>query len=173
MKNRTLSLAAAAAALLAVTLPAAGASTNVSAADQAFMQQAYSGGLAEIAMGKIAQQKASRSQTKLFGQRMIDDHTQNTTQLAQLAQSQGVTLDRKLPADAESEMKKLSGLSGAAWDQEYLNYEVQDHKKDIGDYKTAEGKTTDPQLKAYIAQSLPTLDAHEQLAETDASLVNK
>ena len=65
-------------------------------------------------MGKVAQQKASRSQTKLFGQRMIDDHTQNTTQLAQLAQSQGVTLDHKLPADAESEMKKLSGLSGTA-----------------------------------------------------------
>ncbi len=159
--------------LLSGTASALAAASAASASDKKFMQEAYAGGYAEVVMGKLAEQKGSGSQTRLFGQRMVADHTQNGQQLAGVASAAGTNLAKTLPAEAKAEMAKLSKLSGAQFDRAYLSYEVTDHKNDIAKYQSEESATAYAPLKSYISSSLPTLNEHERLAETDAAMVGK
>ena len=42
--------------------------------------------MAEVELGRLATEKASRSEVKEFGQMMIDDHSKANTQLTKIAQ---------------------------------------------------------------------------------------
>ena len=52
----------------------AGSGASLASADKAFAEKAAVGGLAEVEMGKMAQQKGSSDQVKQFGSRMVEDH---------------------------------------------------------------------------------------------------
>lgn len=67
-------------------------STMLSSADRDFIMKAADGGMAEVQLGQLAVSKASNSDVKAFGQRMVDDHSKANDQLMQLAQTKGVTL---------------------------------------------------------------------------------
>ena len=68
---------------------AAKSATSVSAADKAFVQKATMGGIAEVEMGKLAQQKAASDQVKQFGSRMVADHSKANDELRDLAAKKG------------------------------------------------------------------------------------
>ena len=44
--------------------------------DQAFVKKALEGGDAEVQLGQLAQQKSQSPDVKQFGQKMVQDHTQ-------------------------------------------------------------------------------------------------
>lgn len=67
-------------------------SAALSSGDRDFIMKAADGGMAEVALGRLAVSKASNSDVKAFGQRMVDDHSKANDQLMQLAQTKGVTL---------------------------------------------------------------------------------
>jgi len=64
-----------------VCLAAAGATAQMSPADQAFATKAASGGLTEVSLGKLAIKNANAPQVRQFGQQMVTDHTQANQQL--------------------------------------------------------------------------------------------
>src|SRR5262249_4257521 len=43
--------------------------------DKAFAKEAAAGGMAEVKLGQLAQDKGSSSAVKEFGKRMVDDHS--------------------------------------------------------------------------------------------------
>jgi putative membrane protein len=59
-------------------------------------------------------------------------------------------------------MNKLSGLSGADFDREYVNMMVKDHEKDVKEFEKASTKAKDPDVRAWAAKTLPTLRDHLQ-----------
>jgi putative membrane protein len=60
--------------------------------DKKFIHEAAIGGREEVALGKLATQKASSPDVKQFGQRMVDDHSKANDQLEQLAKNKSVDL---------------------------------------------------------------------------------
>ena len=78
---------------------AGGSGASMSSADKSFVQKAAVGGLAEVEMGKLAQQKAANDQVKQFGSHMVDDHSKANTELQQVASSKGITLPTDLDAN--------------------------------------------------------------------------
>src|SRR5689334_13749393 len=95
MNSRWINSAAVAAALLCMPGIALAQSTKPttapSNADSMFMRDAVQGDLAEVQMGKLAQQKGASEKVKQFGQKLVTDHSANLDKAKSVAQSLGVT----------------------------------------------------------------------------------
>jgi len=59
--------------------------------DGTFLKKAYEGSLAEIELGRLAQEKSSSEKVKTFGQQMIDDHTMANQVIANIFTGKGGT----------------------------------------------------------------------------------
>jgi putative membrane protein len=95
---------------------------------------------------------------------MVDDHSKANDQLKQIAESKGI----KLPSDVEAKdkalMQRLEKLNGAAFDRAYMNAMVNDHVKDVNEFKKEANAGRDSQVKSFASSTLPTLEEHLQHA---------
>src|SRR5581483_9505444 len=81
-------------------------------ADSTFAMKAAQGGMAEVKMGQLAEQKASSPEVKQFAQRMVTDHTKANSELKQAAAQDNITLPTSLDSKDQATYDKLSKLSG-------------------------------------------------------------
>ncbi len=131
-----------------------------SGSDAVFVKQAAEGGLAEVELGKVAAQKGSSDDVKKFGQRMVDDHSKANEQLQQVASSKKISLPTGLSAKDKATLSRLDKLSGAAFDRAYMNTMVRDHTKDVSEFRKEASRGSDPEVKKFAQDTLPTLESH-------------
>ena len=148
-----------------VALPALGPA-QAAAKGEAFLKKALGGDLAEVQMGKLAQEKGSSDAVRSFGQTLVTDHSKAQQQATETAQSLGVTAPSAPPKKAQDEKAKLSKLSGKAFDRAFIDHMVQDHKKDIAAYTREAKLKADGKVAELASESLPTLRKHLQLAQS-------
>jgi putative membrane protein len=151
-----------------MTFLAAGAMAAVSSAEKTFATEAAQGGLAEVEMGQLALQKGTSPQVKQFAQRMVTDHTQANQELMQLAKSQNLNLPAKVDSKHKSDMERLRGMNGTAFDAAYMQHMVQDHQKDVAEFQKQAQRGSDPELKSFAVKYLPVLQQHLQMAQSTA-----
>jgi putative membrane protein len=144
--------------ILGFGIPAA--AQNLSRQDQEFVNKVAKGGMTEVHMGRLGLERGSSAATKAFAQRIVDDHTKANDQLKDLAAKKGV----QLPA-AEEKPLPLEKKSGAGFDKAYAKAMVEDHKKDIAEFEKEAKSGTDPDLKKWAKDTLPTLQGHLMQAE--------
>ena len=140
-----------------------------SKADKTFATSAASGGLAEVELGQLAEQKAASAQVKEFARTMVSDHTQAKQDLEQIAQQENLTLPKRPGKKEREESQRLHKLSGAAFDKQYMAHMVQDHRKDVSEFQREATSGKDPALKSYAQKYLPVLQKHLQMAEATSS----
>lgn len=145
---------------------ASGASGTLAAADRKFMMEAASGGMLEVAAGRLAATQAQDPQIKAFGQRMVTDHTQANQQLMSLASAKGVQLPTSMERKHQQMVDKLQAMSGAEFDRAYASMMAKDHKEDVEAFRKASRDSKDPDLKSFATQTLPTLQDHYATAQT-------
>lgn len=138
---------------------------GVSKADATFIKKAAGGGMAEVELGRLATEKASNPDVKQFGQRMIDDHSKANDQLKQVAAEKHVTLPTSISAKDKATKAKLEALSGDQFDRAYMEDMVKDHKQDVAEFQKASKSASDPQIKDWASQTLPTLQDHLKEAQ--------
>lgn len=141
--------------------------------DKDFVHEALEGGMAEVQMGQLAAQKGSSDDVKQFGQKMVQDHTQMTDQMKQVAQQLGVSEPKGLSKKDKAEVAKLSSLSGAEFDKAYIAAMVKDHKKDLSDFRAEAQNTQNPAVKQVAEQGAQVIDQHLQMAEQLAKAHNQ
>jgi len=148
--------------------------SSLSHSDRKFVEDAAKGGMAEVALAKIAEQRASSPEVKQFAQRMEQDHSKANEQLRQIAEAKGVTMPAGPKAADKHEESKLSKLQGQDFDREYMDYMVKDHKKDVKEFQKQAQKAKDPDVKSFAQQTAPTLEEHLQMAQNaDAAVGGK
>ena len=140
-------------------------SARAAAGDSAFAMKAGQANFAEIELGKLALQKAMRDEVKQFAQRMVDDHSKALDELKSAAGSKNITLPTQLDAEHKKLSDRLSKLSGAAFDREYMQAMVDGHKKVAADVRKESQTGSDADLKAWAAKTLPTVEEHLKHAE--------
>ena len=133
--------------------------------DKIFLRKVAEGGLAQVQLGQLASQKASSSEVKKFGQKMVDDHTTLNSELGPLAQEMGLKAPGRMNKMDQAEYDKLNGLSGADFDKEYLTFETEGHRKDLREFKREELSTTDPALKDAAGQGEKMIAGHLRMIE--------
>jgi putative membrane protein len=125
-----------------------------------FVMKAAGGGMMEVELGKVAQEKAKNQRVKDFGGMMVTDHSAANDELKGLASSKNITIPSTLPPDEQKHLDMLKSKSGADFDKAYTNMMVEDHKKDIAEFKKASETCTDADIKNFAAKTLPTLQKH-------------
>jgi putative membrane protein len=133
--------------------------------DREFVHDALQGGMAEVQLGQLAVQKGSSADVKQFGQKMVDDHTKLGDQMKQVAQQMGVKEPKDLSKKDRELIAKLQGLSGAQFDDAYIEAMVKNHKKTVSDFKQEAGNTQNSSLKQIVQQDGQIIDGHLQMIE--------
>lgn len=142
-------------------------SSHVTNAEKTFMRKAAEGGLAEVELGKLAQQNGADESVKNFGQRMVTDHSQANEKLMTLAQSMGVELPTTLSRKDQKALDKLKSMSGEEFDKAYARMMRKDHRMDVHEFEHEAKHGKNPQLKQFAETTLPTLKEHLSLAESE------
>ena len=147
------------------TSPAPTAAADLSVADKAFVMKAAQGGVAEVQMAQLAQQKASSDDVKKFAQSMIDDHTPNNEQLVKLATAKGITPPSDPNAMQQKMLTHLQGLSGEKFDKAYVKIQVRAHTMMLKEMRMEAKRGQDSDLKSFADQTAPTVEHHLSMAQ--------
>ena len=126
--------------------------------DSTFATKAAIGGNAEVALGRLAQIQGSS--TKALGMKMVQDHSKAGAKLAAIVRNEGKTPSTSIGTQGQAEMAKLKSLHGAAFDSAYIKGQIADHQATIALLQSEIDNGTDPKLKAWAADTLPTVKKH-------------
>jgi putative membrane protein len=146
--------------------PMSAPSSSAAAADSKFLKEAADGGMAEVALGQLAADKASSADVKQFGQRMVEDHGKANDELKQLAMQKHVDLPAEPSAKHKATKARLEKLSGDQFDKAYMADMLMDHKKDVAAFQRESNSAKDPDVKSFAAATLPTLKKHLKMAQS-------
>lgn len=143
--------------------PATQHQTTLSALDQQFIVEAAQGGLAEVALGQLATQRATNPTVRQFAQRMVADHTRANQELVRLAAQKGVVPPQNL-GKYSAVAPRLSQLS-ADFDRAYLSEAgINAHVESEVVYRRQVQLGQDRDLQAFAAKTLPVVQMHLQMA---------
>jgi putative membrane protein len=146
-------------AVIAADTNVAGEGSSLSDKDKTFMKKAAKGGMMEVAMGQVAEQKAQSEDVKSFGKRMVADHGKANDELKSIASKKGFQLPSK-----EHSAKWTAGKA-------YMDMTVQDHEKDLAEFKEEASSGNDPDLKKFADDTAKMVQEHLDLAkETQGKL---
>ncbi|HJU45782.1 MAG TPA: DUF4142 domain-containing protein [Chitinophagaceae bacterium] len=128
--------------------------------DSKFAVNAADIGMAEVEMGRTAEQKATNARVKSFASMMVMDHGKANDELKSAAMAKNITLPATVGEDHQEHLTKLSQKSGKDFDKEYMDMMVDGHKKaiDLFEKQANDGKDTD--LKTWATNMLPSLRQH-------------
>ena len=138
---------------------------------------------AEIELGKLAEGKAQNPRVKEFADMMVKDHTEGLDKVR--AADSSVPTNMKMNAKHQMTYDRLSKLSGAEFDREYIKAMTIDHQEDVRYLEQLSGqgksgaktgtsgmhrqKPTDMASNTDVAnvaqELLPTIKHHLQMAQ--------
>ena len=130
---------------------------------QKFIKTAIEGNIAEVDIGKLAQEKGKSDAVKKFGQMLETDHAKANDEAKSVAQQVGVEPPSGASVGEKATYLKLKVLSGDTFDKSFANTMVSDHEGDIKQYQKASGKND--AVGEYAKKTLPTLQKHLQEAK--------
>ena len=134
--------------------------------DQDFATKAAQGNMAEVSAGNMAAQKGTSPDVKAFGNRMVTDHGKALDELKEWATKKNFTLPTDVSDDQKKEADKLSKKKGGAdFDKSYADTMADDHEKVAKAFEKASKDAKDPDLKAWAAKTLPTIQDHLKMAK--------
>ncbi len=133
--------------------------------DKMFLQKAGEGGMAEIQMGKLAAKKGTSPDVKSFGQKMVEDHTKMLSDMKPICMKMGVKTPTKLNSEHQMDYKKLAAMSGDKFDKEYIKMMVEDHHKDLSEFKAEESSTSNADLKSTVSQGTQVIQQHSDMID--------
>ena len=143
-----------------------GDSGKVSKGDRTFIMDAANDSMAEIELGKVAQQNAASDEVKKFAQRMVDDHTTASKELEPIATKLGVTPPTAPQGKHARMVKELAKKTGERFDRDYVNDMVKDHRKAVKLFEKQSQKGESEELRQFAAKQLPILQEHLKMARS-------
>src|SRR4029453_911018 len=112
----------------------------------------------------MAQEKATMSPVKQFGQQMATDHTNLENQLTGLVSKNGPNFQPSMSKENAAEVSQLEKLSGAQFDQQYMTSMIQHHQQDISTLQSQGQSAKSAEARQMIAATVPVLQQHLSMA---------
>jgi putative membrane protein len=118
-------------------------------------------GMAASSLGKLALEKTSSGTLKEFSQKTVDQQSQESDALKQIAAKHKIDVPESLDSKRQSHIDKLSKLSGDEFDRAYTKEQVKNLQNEVKELQMAKAGTN-PELQGFANKMLPPLE--EQLS---------
>ncbi len=134
---------------------------SLSGGDRQFVLDAVRVSERDVELGELAKEKGQSIPVKELGARMVVEHGRIARELKQLALNKGLRVgDTKRPEEPSYDM--LTKLSSPGFDKAYLAAMAKDQEQDVAEFRRMSEQGQDPDLKAWAARTLPTLEGQLQ-----------
>lgn len=130
-----------------------------------FLVDAADHGMAEVELGKLGEQRATQKSVKDFAAMMVKDHTAANSEVTALAARLNVTLPATYAEEHKKTAKDLGDKSAKDFDKDFMDAMISNHKKVIDKFKDASDDDMNAEVKTFINNTIPTLQAHLDAAE--------
>src|SRR3954451_5030548 len=135
------------------------ASAAAGAPPYAFLTKAIHGNFSEVTLGRMIRNQASSPQVRQFGGMLVSDHSKGLAQAQQIAARLHLRIAATLTPEARAEQARLRHLNGRAFDREVRRYMINDHQKDIAEFKE-QARSGDRWTAGYAAATVPVMQRH-------------
>jgi putative membrane protein len=130
----------------------------------AFLKEAVRGNFSEVTLGRMIEDRGASPQVRQFGAMLERDHGKGLAQAQQIAARLRLRVPAMLTPEARAEQARLRSLSGRAFDREVRRYMIDDHQKDIAEFR-AQAHSGERSTSGYAAATVPVMQRHLAAAE--------
>jgi len=136
---------------------------TASTMDQKFAVKAAQGGIAEVMCSQLAEGKSHNIRVLAVAHRMVKEHTAANKELKTVAGRKGMALPKMTDSMHIAAYRKLSRLSGSAFDKAYMAGQEKDHAATIKLFETEIAMGQDKDLSAFASENLPAIEDHTRM----------
>ena len=130
-----------------------------------FLYNALRGDNSEIMLGNLGATNGRSQGVRDFGRTLVNDHTQARNEVLDVGRRFGIRPTREVSPEARELRNRLAGLRGREFDREFINHMVDDHRKDIDEFRD-EAREHHGAVSDLAARQLPTLREHLRIARS-------
>jgi putative membrane protein len=138
---------------------------QLSSADKEFVIDAAIGGLAEVEMGRLAQDMGVSDEVKEFGVKLVTDHEKANRELETAVAPYGVMLPTRIDEEHQKHIDMLKSKKGMDFDKAFATHMVQGHEKMIKLFKKEVKSGKASELKEFATRTLPALQDHLKISK--------
>jgi putative membrane protein len=140
----------------------------------AVLSEIHQANLTEIALGKLAQNKASAPEVRGYADLLVQDHTSVDETVTAMAQKKGTQLHDQAASSRQGRKgarsiaqfeQKLTSASGSTFDHLFLEQAGNDHQRMIQKLQQDREDANDDDIEALIDKIVPILEQHRELAQ--------
>jgi putative membrane protein len=136
--------------------------------DKAFVGKVSQGGMYEVELGKVAQDKGMTQDIKDSGNTETHDHMLVGDKLKSIMEANGMTFPTSLNAEFQARLDKISALPADQFDAAYIADMKKIHMADGAAFKKEAMDGSNADLKAFAAETYNIVQRH--LGELDAKV---
>ena len=130
-----------------------------------FLRDAIKGDNSEMRLGRLIAAEGHSAAVRSFGNTLVVDHSKARAQAARVATRMGAPVPTAMMPEARAELSKLKHVRGHAFEREVRRYMIEDHRKDISEFRD-QARHGDRRTAALATAQLPTLEKHLRIAES-------
>ena len=164
--RRTLFVLAAMALALVGGNAARAQTDTVSDQDKTFLKGQQETNIAEVALGKVAIERATTETVRELARKLMADHQAVMELNRALSTKLGLPVPEQPSAEQQATGDKVKAQTGAAFDAAYVAAQVEGHTKSISKAQTEISSGSHPEVKAFATDYAPKAQMHLQHAQT-------
>ena len=154
--------------LAAVTLAMVGGSAaraqtdTISDQDKTFLKGQQETNIAEVALGKVAIERATTETVRELARKLLDEHQKVMELNRALATKLGLPVPDQPSAEQQATGEKIKAQTGAAFDAAYVAAQVEGHTKSVSKAQQEISSGSHPDVKAFATEYAPKAQMHLQ-----------
>lgn len=150
-------------AIFAIALVSSTAAISASRAQ--FLNNATKGNYSEVTLGRLIQTRGASPAVRSFGAMLVRDHSNGLSQARAIAGRYRIPVSVTLTPEARREHRLLNHLRGRAFDREVRRYMINDHLKDIAEFR-AQARSGERATSGYARATVPVMEHHLVMARS-------
>ena len=138
---------------------------TISDQDKTFLKGQQETNIAEVALGKVAIERATTETVRELAKKLLADHQAVMELNRALSTKLGLPVPDQPSAEQQATGEKVKAQTGAAFDAAYVAAQVEGHSKSVTKAQQEISSGSHPEIKAFATDYAPKAQMHLQHAQ--------